>query len=43
LPQVLAGAAKRKAALAATRASKQIIIPGTDHFFLATRMTWRKR
>ncbi|MBE0625945.1 MAG: DUF3530 family protein [Burkholderiales bacterium] len=33
LPQVLAGAAKRRAALAGNAASKQIMIPGTDHFF----------
>ena len=33
LPQVLAGATKRKAALAGNAASKQIMIPGTNHFF----------
>jgi pimeloyl-ACP methyl ester carboxylesterase len=33
LPQVLAGAAKRKAALAGNAASKQIMIPDTNHFF----------
>ena len=33
LPQVLAGAAKRKASLKGNAASKQIVIPNTDHFF----------
>jgi len=34
LPQVLAGAAKRKASLKGHAASKQVVIPNTDHFFV---------
>ncbi len=33
LPQVLAGAAERKASLKGNAASKQVVIPDTDHFF----------
>ena len=33
LPPVLAGADKRKASLTGNAASKQVMIPGTDHFF----------
>ncbi|MBE0620838.1 MAG: DUF3530 family protein [Burkholderiales bacterium] len=33
LPQVLAGAALRRASLIANAASKQVVIPGSDHFF----------
>ena len=33
LPPTLAGAAKRKASLKGNAASKQVVIPNTDHFF----------
>ena len=33
LPQVLVGAAQRKASLKGKALSKQVVIPDTDHFF----------
>jgi pimeloyl-ACP methyl ester carboxylesterase len=33
LPQVLAGAALRRASLIGNAASKQVVIPGSNHFF----------
>ena len=33
LPRVLEGAAQRKASLKGNAASKQVVIPDTDHFF----------